>query len=218
MTEPSVQNLLTFIGFNLTIATLFFALVYSYSKNLLDKVYQLKDKIKCEQDKDEASKVCAYFYCIDLITFSALSLLVFSAIFGSLYVLGILKLVKEQTLQLLMLIPLIVYFGFSIYYMLIFRKIRKLWKPAETIFWLVLIIEILLIVSFGILNFVANFMYLLVAVIIFLTVHIVLCLYVSIKYTPMTALLKLWDLPGLCQEDENEATNKQNESTGKPGV
>jgi hypothetical protein len=211
MTEPSVQNLLTFIGFNLTIATLFFALVYSYSKNLLEKINSLQtgNRLTNPKDKLEAWKVCKYFFWIDLITFSALSLLVFSATFGTFCILEILKLTSAKNRQCFTLLLSIGYFVFTLYYLWVFKKLREYWPAAKRIFPIALIIEVLMIVLFIILNFLPNYMYLLVTIIIVLGLHIVACLVVSCIYAPMSVLLTLWDLTTLPQKDEKPPPNKK---------
>lgn len=214
ISQPSVQNLLTFIGFNLTIATLFFALVYSYSKNLLERVHKLTENDRLLQDPDkktEASKVCAYFYSVDLITFSALSLLVFSTIFASFCVLEILRLTSIQNRQCFTFILLLGYVCFTLYYMFRFRRVRKNWSPAGKIFWFVLVLELLMIGVFIFLNFAFNFMYLITLTIIVVAAHIALCLIVAVKYTPLSVLIELWGLPILHRkENKLETNNKEN--------
>lgn len=200
MKEPSVQNMLTFIGFNITIATLFFALVYSYAKNLLERLYAYCQKTNLKIEKDNNAKdILKFFYTIDLITISALGLLAYSSLFGALFILRILNLLSSSCMKYINFFFIILYFVYDLIYLRKFKEIRVDWYKgiAKRIFSLVLILQIIfkiILIVLNVLNCSCNFEYLLFVCIVILVIHLVLCLLMSIKYTPITKILELWGL------------------------
>jgi hypothetical protein len=194
-----VKGILTFVGFNITVATLFYSLVYSYAKNLLEKLNDFKDK--CEKDNvpdklksKDCKNILHYFYSIDLITISALGLLAYSSLLGAILIMKFSHIWGNDIIRRVNLIIILLFLLFEVLYLVRFFVIRSKWRNSVYIFWIVLVIKIIEKAGLIYLNG-YNYQEILPFIcIVVLTIHLIACLIVSIIYTPITALLKIWKL------------------------